>query len=498
MGIQNNWRWCNKCQALTFAGSPTLGECPAGGQHDHTGSGDYALIDNDAAVPGQDNWRWCNKCQALAYAGAGSVGACSAGGVHDHTGSGNYVLGSKDNGPTGQENWRWCNKCQELTFAGNASLGSCAAGGTHDHTGSGNYVLSTNKKKTLDVICDDVQCVSVKAVYKNIANRLNGKVVGYACFIGQSLTFQAYGNARTAADAPAKPFLSSTKMPVASVSKVVTALAAIRILDQHNLSLDAAIGPYFPADWTLGTNVAAITFRELLTHTSGINNYGNTPQDYADLQQFFSTITIDPANKVPFYSNYNFSVFRILLPIIDGFVDDPANRPAKLAAAYIKIVQTNVFEPVGVVGADAKPPASGPQATGYAYSYAFPGTSQGWDWKDDTLSVGAAGWYLSVEDLAHVLVSLNKDDGLILTDAQLQAMLPRPKPLGWDVATGYRYIEKNGGWGWNGTSLSTSIAIFGPGVIGVLFINSDISGEPGVGADTVLREAYMKALTPRP
>jgi hypothetical protein len=61
--------------------------------------------------------------------------------------------------------------------------------------------------------------------------------------------------------------------------------------------------------------------------------------------------------------------------MIDGFVDDPANRAAKLAAAYIKIVETYVFEPVGAHTVDAKPPVTGPQANGYAFSYKFPGTT---------------------------------------------------------------------------------------------------------------------------
>ncbi len=89
MASQVDWRWCNKCQALAYAGNPTVGPCPAGGLHDHTGSGDYTLIQNDE---GQDNWRWCNKCQVLAYAGNIPGGPCSAGGQHDHTGSGNYSM----------------------------------------------------------------------------------------------------------------------------------------------------------------------------------------------------------------------------------------------------------------------------------------------------------------------------------------------------------------------------------------------------------------------
>src|SRR5207342_2555562 len=111
---QDNWRWCNKCQGLAYAGNPTVGACPAGGTHDHAGSGNYTLLQDTAYAPGQDNWRWCNKCQGLAYAGNPSVGACPAGGTHNHAGSGNYILllDSPVSIPFTQNNWRWCNKCQ--------------------------------------------------------------------------------------------------------------------------------------------------------------------------------------------------------------------------------------------------------------------------------------------------------------------------------------------------------------------------------------------------
>jgi hypothetical protein len=234
------------------------------------------------------------------------------------------------------------------------------------------------------------------------------------------------------------------------------------------------------------------------SRTGGIKDYGNNSQDYATLKAFF-TQSVDPTkntpcngssvvnppdpintmNKSPCYSNYNFSIFRVLLPMIDGFVDDPANRAAKLAGAYIKIVQKNVFEPVGAVGVDAKPPTAGPQASGYAFSYQFPGTTSGHDWGDSSLGVGAAGWYLAVDDITKVLDSLNQNDGRILTTDQWTDM--QTTPMGWDRtsdSSGYRWLEKNGGWGANGTTISTSIALFGPGVFGSLFINSDFS-EPG-------------------
>ena len=140
---QDSWRWCNKCQGLAYAGNPALGPCPAGGNHDHGGSGNYSLSINDASFPGQDKWRWCHKCQGLAYAGNPSPGACPAGGNHDHTGSGEYRLGSGTVGYGGQNNWRWCNKCQGLAYAGNPTMGPCPAGSLHNHAGSADYTLAS-------------------------------------------------------------------------------------------------------------------------------------------------------------------------------------------------------------------------------------------------------------------------------------------------------------------------------------------------------------------
>ena len=138
---QNNWRWCHKCQGLYFGGNATQGSCPAGGAHDHTGSGDYLLVQNNPAYRGQNNWRWCNKCQGLYFAGHATQGHCSAGGAHDHTGSGDYVLLNQRPLAPGQHGWRWCHKCEGLYFSQNATQGSCPAAGSHDSSGSGDYSL---------------------------------------------------------------------------------------------------------------------------------------------------------------------------------------------------------------------------------------------------------------------------------------------------------------------------------------------------------------------
>jgi CubicO group peptidase (beta-lactamase class C family) len=367
-------------------------------------------------------------------------------------------------------------------------------------------------------VCNGGMCVSLASVLQHIHHRLDCRVVGYSLFVGPSAHPQSHGHARTSADAPPVNFTTSTKIPVASVSKVVTTLAAVRVLAKHGISLGWTIGPYLPKDWIVDPNVQNISFQQLLSHTSGIKDYGNDGQDYAGLKKLFTRhinanattacnapnppdpITFDTQ---PCYSNYNFAIFRILLPTIEGFADtDPVLGPQRFADRYVQIAQTNVFNPVGVTNMDCKPPLL---SKTYAFSYGFSGNQPGHDWGDNTLICGAAGWYLSVDDISKVLLSLDEKDGKVLDDAHFNSM--EDNSLGWDqlqLPDGSRYLEKNGGWSWgvnnNNTSISTSIVIFGPrsgtAIVAILFLNSDITREPGVGADTVLSQTLTQAVKP--
>jgi hypothetical protein len=148
MVLQENWRWCSKCQVLLFAGYPQLPNvCLAGGQHDTGTSGNYVLIDSVPSAVGQHGWKWCYNCQDLFY-GEPSVtqGLCvlNQGGLgpHDGTQSGDYTLFNNDPAAFGQPDWRWCRKCYGL-FYGQfyVTQGLCAAGGPHDGTQSGEYQL---------------------------------------------------------------------------------------------------------------------------------------------------------------------------------------------------------------------------------------------------------------------------------------------------------------------------------------------------------------------
>jgi hypothetical protein len=75
---------------MHFAGFPTKGVCPAGGQHDETNTFAYALThDLPATQNVQAEWRACPKCQGLFF--GPFKGVCPAGGQHSADGSFNYL-----------------------------------------------------------------------------------------------------------------------------------------------------------------------------------------------------------------------------------------------------------------------------------------------------------------------------------------------------------------------------------------------------------------------
>ncbi|HSS22423.1 MAG TPA: serine hydrolase domain-containing protein [Pyrinomonadaceae bacterium] len=375
-------------------------------------------------------------------------------------------------------------------------------------------------------ICDSVQCLKPCVMTQEIQKQLDGHVVGYTFFAGLNSNYTAYGYARTAAEASPQPFTADTKIPVASVSKLMTAIAAVRILDRNGVLLDDPIGPYLPAGWPVSSFVKDITFAQLLSQTSGIKDYGNVNTNDKKLRDFFSqTITrantqatcqeakvIDPPNAINpsdhgfCYSNYNFAIFRLLLPRI-GY----KKHVVPSAERYVKLVQENVFDLVGRPNVECKPPSGTPAPWNYAYAYRFPGTSPGVNFGDETLKCGGAGWVLSAKDLARVLLSINALDGRILSEtaSKHQFDVMRTRGLGWG-GVDHRELQKDGGYGANCDAagehcaeISTVAAIFGPVTgprfVSLLFMNSNISGGPSndLKAPEVILKAYNNSLYPK-
>jgi D-alanyl-D-alanine carboxypeptidase len=86
---------------------------------------------------------------------------------------------------------------------------------------------------------------------------------------------QAYGDARLN---PTVPSTAATRYAIDSVSKEFTAAAVLLLAEQGKLSLDDPIAKWFPELRA----AAAVTLRQLLTHTSGLRDYW--PQDFLTLE----------------------------------------------------------------------------------------------------------------------------------------------------------------------------------------------------------------------
>lgn len=281
------------------------------------------------------------------------------------------------------------------------------------------------------------------------------------------------------------------RMHVASVSKLITAIAAVDLLHDKNISWDATIGQYLPAYWDRGANVNNITFRELLTHMSGIEVPGSSTN--------YATMKAEIAAGVPAtvtqsqYENVNFALFRVLIPIINGDVDRNAlitldGNPmfqsimdnwwdVVTVNAYQAYVNQHVFVPSGIGG--------GPGLThtpNDAIAYGVPWTS-GWDSGNLRSVAGGAGWVMSADQVLSVMAHYRHTNAIVPSTLAQQAMDAR---LGLDVKSntpaGTLY-NKNGRWNGNGRS-EQSLAYFLPnGMELVVLTNSPITplGDEGKG-----------------
>jgi CubicO group peptidase (beta-lactamase class C family) len=88
---------------------------------------------------------------------------------------------------------------------------------------------------------------------------------------GQIAYLHAYGNARLGPATPARPEM---RYSIGSISKQFTAAAILLLREQGKLSLDDKVAKFIPGL----TRASEVTIRQLLSHTSGYEDYW--PQDY--------------------------------------------------------------------------------------------------------------------------------------------------------------------------------------------------------------------------
>ncbi len=166
--------------------------------------------------------------------------------------------------------------------------------------------------------CAPRGCISLSRLAHGIDSQLRGHVVGYVALVGQSNVVSS-GLARTAADPPKLAMGPDVMVNVLSVGKMFTTIAVLQSLARHHRSIDSRIWPFLPPDWVKGPGIDTITFRELLTHRAGFrldSGLAFKTDDAAKEQIRQGIQQVD--KQVADYNNINFTIFRDMLPFMEG------------------------------------------------------------------------------------------------------------------------------------------------------------------------------------
>ena len=290
------------------------------------------------------------------------------------------------------------------------------------------------------------------------------------------------------------------RMHIASVSKLITAIAMTRVLNEKKMSYDTPIINWLPGYWTKGPNINKITFRDLMTQRSGFNT-GKSDSDF----EFMKTNVAAGVTGVGtyHYQNMNFGLCRILLSTITGVIPVGAvfNVPFMpnfndlvwdlvTINGYASYVAAHVFTPAGVSG----PTLSHPTPDALAYN--FPVSGNGWNSGDLSTMAGGAGWHASVDDLLNVMGAFRRN-GSIMSKTDAQTMLDdgfgidliQSTPLG-------TLYNKNGLWEDGSSHIEQSLAYFLPEDMELIVLANSPIGSPAQFFRDVVTNLYLANIKP--
>lgn len=322
-------------------------------------------------------------------------------------------------------------------------------------------------------------------------NELKNEVAGYVMCLrqsGQTIYTLQWNWAHTPADG-SLGWNPDRQMHVASVSKLVTAIAMTKLLDAKGISYDAKIINYLPSYWVKGPNTDKITFRHLMTHTSGFQAGGQT--DFATMKSRVA-MGVNGVGQYH-YENMNFGLCRILIAIINGNVDKHA-MIGDSAWDFVTIlgykmdVAAGLLAPAGAAGGTLT------HAAGCALAYNFPPVIGGWNSGNLETVSGGAGWHLSVNQLLDVMGTFRRK-GTIMSVAKAKTMLDSGFGIDviQDTAAG-RLYNKNGLWADGSGRTEQSLAYFLPQDMEMVVLTNSPVALPAKFFRSVVTNLYLAHL----
>ncbi len=264
---------------------------------------------------------------------------------------------------------------------------------------------------------------------------------------GKIIEKRAYGLSSIEYDVKNK---IDTKFNIASITKMFTAVATLKLYEQGKIALKKPIGTYLP-NYPNETVRNSVTVHQLLTHTSGLNNFYVTDldkiknSDYQEISDFVSlfvndTLLSKPGTKYD-YSGSGFVVLGLIIENVSG-------------ENYYDYVKKNILKPANMLATSAIQVDSIIKNKASGYTSGF-GQNTNLKRNDYYLTKASpAGFYYStIEDLFKFSKALRNHE---LLNKKTTDLMLEPKVKGYNTHLGYgidvdnRYnqtiIGHSGGW----------------------------------------------------
>jgi CubicO group peptidase (beta-lactamase class C family) len=238
-----------------------------------------------------------------------------------------------------------------------------------------------------------------------------------------------------------EPVTPQTLFQAASISKPVAATAALRLVEEGLLELDAPVNDYLKR-WKIPENDFTrehpVTLKHLLTHTAGLTVHGFP--GYALTDEIPTTLEVldgaGPANTPPIrvdtipgsiwrYSGGGYTIMQLLL-------EDVAGMP------FPQLLREKVLDPVGMTLSSYEQPLPPERAVHAASSHLSDGTGGDGRWHIYP-EMAAAGLWTNPTELAKLAMELQAsyhgETGRVLSPEMTRAMFTATMG-GWGLGFG--------------------------------------------------------------
>lgn len=240
-----------------------------------------------------------------------------------------------------------------------------------------------------------------------------------------------------------------TRFNIASIGKMFTATAVLRLAEQGRIDLDAPILRYLP-DYPAPAIAGQVTARQLLSHSSGVSSYWEEmaekpPQAFVETRDFLPLFAGKPLEFTPGertgYSNGGYVLLGLIVEALTG-------------EAYADHIGRTIFQPLGMTGSGYWPLdlVVPNRADGYTRDETTPGAWRRNVFVNQFRGNPGGGGYSTVEDLSIFMAALA--DGRLLSPRMQRAATTGLFDLGRlryglgvmvDSINGHRILGHDGG-----------------------------------------------------